>query len=223
MRNKIKTLGLALVAVLAMSALAASAASAGVTEIEGGTSATLHGEQLENSHVFTLTDNSNLTTTCKVATFSAVGETANGISTAELHPEYSECTAFAGLSATVNTTGCNYLVHAGEETAAGEFDASVDVNCEAGKEITITAGTCELKVHKTLFLLLLRITNSGGGGNLMDLLLHMNVVKITYTITKDGFLCPLSGLGEFKEGDYTGTATVRAFRGGKQVGITMKK
>jgi hypothetical protein len=222
MIRKIKTLGLAMVAVLAMSALAASAASAGVTEIEGGTSATLHGAQVENSHVFTLTDNSNLTTTCKTATFSATGETANGTSTIETHPEYSECTAFAGLTATVTTTGCNYLFHLGAETAAGEFDGTVDIVCTGENTIKITAGTCEVKVGSQTGLTAGTSTNSGGAGSSMDLLLHTKSSKIKYSVLKDGFLCPLSGVGSYTESDYTGTTTVTASRNGKQVGLTLK-
>jgi hypothetical protein len=35
-----------------------------------------------------------------------------------------------------------------------------------------------------------------------------NVGKIAYTVTKDGFLCPLSGTGSFSDGKYTGITLV---------------
>jgi hypothetical protein len=225
MIRKVNVLGLATVAVLAMGALLASAAQAGTLETETGGSVLLHGEQVENSHVFTLTDNGNLTTTCTGATFSAVGETANGSSTIESHPEYSGCTAF-GLSATITTTGCNYLFHIGEETGAGEFGGTVDIKCGTGA-IVITAGTCEVKVGTQSGLNSGTATDSGGAGNLMDILLHSNTTNIHYTVTKDGFLCPLSGTGNFTQSDYTGTTTIRCYHTkvepANQTGCTLKK
>jgi len=159
MIRNIKKLGLAMVAVLAMSALVASAAQAGKVDVPS--TATLHGSQVEGSHTFTLTDNSNLTTKCTTATCTAVGTVADGAETIEIHPEYSGCTAFGIASTTITTTGCNYLFHIGANTS-GTFDGTVDVNCGSGS-IVISNALCEVKVDTQSGLYGGKLTNCVAG------------------------------------------------------------
>jgi hypothetical protein len=215
MNRKFKALGLAAVAALAIVAVAASMAQASNPGKLMATSypATLHGSQVEGeNHVFTLTDNSSLTTECTTATFTGTQKEASSTST--VHPEYGKgggkCTAFLGLSATITTDGCNYLFHIGNTiTPGGNWDGTVDIECEAGKSISIVAGTCEVKVDAQNGLSTVEGINMAGSPS--DVTVKANVKNIHYTVTKDGFLCPLEGVGkEFVLGDYTGNTTITA-------------
>jgi hypothetical protein len=217
MNRKFKALGLAAVAALAIVAVAASMAQASNPGKLMATSypATLHGSQVEGeNHVFTLTDNSNLTTECTTATFTGTQKEASSTST--VHPEYGKgggrCSAFLGLTATITTDGCNYLFHIGNTiTPGGNWDGTVDIECEAGKAITIVTGTCELRVDPQKGLSTVEGINMLEAKPAADVTVKTNVRNIHYTVTKDGFLCPLEGLGkEFVLGDYTGNTTITA-------------
>jgi len=226
MVRKLKALGLALVAVLAMSAVVASAANAGSLYNTNGTyPVTLHGEQeAEKTHVFTLTDNSNLTTTCTTATFA--GTLSGTSSTATIHPTYGKatgagnCTAF-GLSAEITTTGCDYVFHIGNTITSGVYDGTVDIVCSGTNKIIIVAGSCEVQVGSQNGLATVT-GNNVAGSNPDDVTITAEVEGIDYTVTKDGFLCPLSGTGNFTEGDYTGATTVKGSVEGKQIPLALE-
>jgi hypothetical protein len=124
-----------------------------------------------------------------------------------VHPEYKECTAF-GAAATVTTTNCDYLFHIGSATAGG-WHTTTDVVCSGGSTIKVVSGNCEVTINSQSGLTTSELTNSGTEAE-MDLLLHTSITGIHYTVVKDGAGCALSGTGEFSQGDYTGTTTVKA-------------
>jgi hypothetical protein len=124
-----------------------------------------------------------------------------------VHPEYKECTAF-GAAATVTTTNCDYLFHIGAATAGG-WHTTTDVVCSGGSTIKVVSGNCEVTISGQTGLTTSELTNSGTEAE-MDLLLHTAITGIHYTVVKDGTGCPLSGTGEFSQGDYTGTSTIKA-------------
>jgi len=226
MIRKFKTVGLALVAVLAVGAFAASSAQAGLIMSDSNTHSTLHGEGT-NTHVFKLTDQTSLTAKCKKSTFT--GAVTEPSSTQRLHPEYSECEAFGFASATVTTTGCDYMYHI-ENTIPNSsiYHASMDIECEAGKSITIVAGTCEVDIGSnhsgTPVNQGLTTTRAKNGvvGGVNDVTLEAELKSIKYIVTKDGFLCPLDGTGTFVAGDYEGNTTLKAERGGAPEGVTIE-
>jgi hypothetical protein len=226
MIRNFKALALALVAVFAMSAIAASVASAtaGTLTAEGRTVIGT-GEQVgEHELMFTdhpLSGGGFATTKCKKATFTGTAGVTDGATSVTVHPEYKECTAF-GQPATITTTGCDYLLHFGTPTAGG-WHVVTDIVCTGNSVIRIVTGTCDIHIKSQTGLTTSEATNSGGASTAMDLLLHTNITGIKYTVTKDPIGCPLSGIGDFSNGDYRGTTTVKAHDKITQVavGITL--
>ncbi len=175
MIRNFKVMGLVVVAVLAMSAVVASAASASnFTASKYPTAATAASEKGNDDFK---TEAGSVE--CK-ASF-AVDALEGPSETATVTPTYSECQAFGFLSATVNMNGCDYVFHTNGE---------VDVECPAGKVITIVASTCEATVGTQTGLKSVALSNSGAG-----ISAQANVTGIAYTVTKDGFLCPFNGTG----------------------------
>jgi hypothetical protein len=206
-----KMLGVAVVAVLAL-AVSASAASAAMFKIEGTTGPfTVKAEQVASeNHVFTI--EGGLSTKCKKATFEGtVGATE--VSTLEVTPSYSECTAF-GLSATVNMHSCKYKFL--EPAGSGPFTGNLNLVC-GSEPATITAGTCEVTVTSQENRGTLTYNNEATSPK--TVLVEANVTGLKYTKVKDGFLCPLSGTGTREDGTYTGNTTAKGFEGATQKGV----
>jgi hypothetical protein len=226
MIRKLKALGLAFVALCAMSAVIASAAQATAGTLTSEGKKVIATAEQVGEHEFTLTDHEVspgvfASTKCKKATFTGTAAVTDGATSVQVHPVYSECTAF-GLAATVTTTGCDYVLTTGTPTAAG-WHVITDIVCTTGFHIKIVTATCEVTVHPQTGLVTSEVTNSGGSGTAMDLLLHTNITNITYIVDKDGIGCPLKGTGTFFKGDYVGTTTVKAHDSvtGVPVGITL--
>jgi hypothetical protein len=236
MIRKLKALGLALVAVFAMSAIVASAASAtaGTLTAEGKT--VIATAEQSGEHEFVLTDHpiapGFAVTKCKKAVFTGTAGVTDGATSVTAHPVYTECTAF-GQPATITTTGCDYVLNTGTpvivEGVQTGWHVVTDLVCAETKEptvnhvIKIVTGTCEVTVGGQTGLTTSEVTNSGGAGTAMDLLLHTKITGIKYTVVKDNIGCPLSGTGSFSKGDYNGTTTVKAHDAETKVavGITL--
>ena len=122
MSKKRKVLGVLVVAALAISAFGASASGASAaTEFRAATSPVKVTADQTTTNVFTV-DGTEVK--CTTAHFATEGEIAAPSATLLVHPEYSGCTAFGFVGATVKTTGCNYNLH-----AAG----SVDIHLQHGQ------------------------------------------------------------------------------------------
>jgi len=209
MTRKLKALGLAMVAVFAMSAIAAQGAQAATPGLLTAASypATLTGTNTAgNIHKFELTA-LKLSTECTTAKFA--GSLASpGSSTITVAPTYEGCKAF-GLSATIDTTGCHYLIHIGETlTPGGNYGGTIDAECSGTNLIRITAGIignkCEVTVASQTGL-----SKGEGIAGASDIEVKATVTGIKYTVTKDEGTCPLSKVGEtFSDGDYNGNVTV---------------
>lgn len=210
MRN-LKVLALALVAVLAMSAVAASTAPADAFTGEA-TPVTLTGSQ-EGSDVLTTTSGN---TTCKEVRYT--GTSASGVTTATVTPSYPEKTAIGeqncsgGLPSLVHTNGCVYLFHLGAAT-----EGTVDINCPAGKEITITAGynvttKCTIHIPPQTGLIKVNYSNTGSG-NTREIIVTTAITNLKYTHTKGsglGACTPGSGT----TGSYNGKARITGEKDG---------
>ena len=202
MIRNLKSLGLALVAVLAMSAVVASAAQAVPSFTASAYPATGTGSNKAGSETFTTEAG---TVQCDSHFEGTLTEAS---STLTITPKYSECTAFGFLNATVETEGCTYVFHATEQVSAGVYNSHVDVVCPEGKSIKIVAATCKAEVKSQNGLTTAKSTNSGS-----SVTVQPNVTNIAMTVTQDGFGCPFSGTGA-KTGSYHGDVLVSRVGGG---------
>jgi hypothetical protein len=214
MSRKLKTLGIALIAVFALTAVAASAASANTF-----TSTTSPGKLVANqegTHKFTITGQ---TVTCTKAEFTSVPTfITTPTSTVEVHPVYEGCTAFGFVGANVTTTGCNYKLTAGH-LASGKYNLPLSIVCSGSNVIKITVSTCEAQVGGQSF------PTGNLGSNLptspTTVKLETNLTEIAAKVTKSGILCPLTvGEGSKDISSYVGNTIVKGFNeAGTQVGV----
>jgi hypothetical protein len=234
---KFKALGLAFVAVFAMSAVVATAAQATagtLTTFPAGKTVDITAEQV-GLHEFKLTDHevqpgSFASATCSYAHFDGVGAISTGATqitvtpTYGTHPPQGETCIVFGQPGRITTTGCDYLLKSGTPTGGG-WHVTTDLVCTGANTIIIESGTCEVHIGPQTGLTTSQVTNSGSASpeTAMDLLLHIKITGIKYTVTKDSIGCPLKGTGTFTGGDYTGTTTVQATDSttGAAVGITL--
>jgi hypothetical protein len=199
MIKNLKILGLTVVAVLAFGVVAASAASAAVEFHGSEAGLNLTGEQTVKN-VFT-TDAG--TVECEKAVFTGT-TTALAAPTQQVHPEYKECTVeFLGfhLEAPVNTTGCDYVLH-----AAG---GAVDIVCGSGSEIVVSAPGCTVDVPGGQTVNSVSYANEGTAPN-RSVVVTSNVNNIQYT-EHGSFPNTCAHSGEATTGGtYTGAVTVEA-------------
>ena len=137
MIHKLKSLGFAFFALLAIGMMAVSAASADEFQSESENT-TLTGAQ-EKHLEGGVERNDRFTTSggiveCSTATYKGA-QAAKKVTTVSVTPTYSGCT-FAGLSAVVHTNECEYVF----SLNAGLTTGKVRVSCPAGKEIVVTVG-----------------------------------------------------------------------------------
>jgi len=193
MIRNLKALGLALVAVFAMSAIAASAASAlEFTATNGNYPVKFSGTQpAAEPHAFTA---DGFTTECKVAEFNGTQKAKSSTSSAT--PTYKECeVAGSGgfLSATVTMNGCEYVFD-----VSGGANATVDLVCPAGKDVTIDAGSCV--IHIAPF-------ENKSHVNMSNNKPHIDAkptVSGIHAVLTDAFLCPFEGNTTTTTGTLTG-------------------
>jgi hypothetical protein len=188
MIRKFKTLGIAMVAVLALSAVVASAASAtNFTASKYPTAGTATSEK-GNDDFKTEAGSVECKAHFAVAALTEPSETVT------VTPTYTECKAFGFLNATVNMNGCDYVFHS---------NGQVDVVCASGGPIKITAGTCETTIAAQSGLGTVDLANSGTG-----ISAQATVTGIAYTVTKDGIGCPFGGTGAKTGATYTQNTAV---------------
>ena len=197
MIRNFKVMAGALVGSLLVAAFTASGASASTIKSQNYP-VSIEGSQ-STTHKFTAGSTS---ITCENVTFQ--GSALAASSAVTLHPTVSGCTAFGFVNVTITTTGCDIVVHSAAEVSSEKFDGTVDVVCESGKAITVVAGPCSVEFKAQEGLNTISFQNTAGG----QLTVGANVSGIAYTVTKDGFLCPLAGTGNFTNGGYTGDTAV---------------
>lgn len=220
MPSKAFPLHCALVAILAFAGLgAAASASANGFDAEAFP-VTFKGAQKEAASIEA--EGGLLKVSCKVATLtSAAVEVATASESLAFAPSYSECTSLFG-AATVTTTGCQYVLHAGSETGTGEFSGTADISCEKEAKISIATGTCEAQIGSQTGL---------GGITFHDELeaspprftAAISLSKVKYTVTKDGFGCPFAGLGAKENGILKENESVTGSTGVSSVGVHLNK
>lgn len=172
MIRNLKALGLALGAILALGALSAASASA-------------QGERFhaDEENVILTGESANPTLgvgsvsiTCATGTYEgteAGEQTTEGgphghswtSTTITVHPKYDDCEIFGFVDATVTTDGCDFVLTSHlVDTTENEEHAEVEVECTDGKQITIAASGCTVKI------------GSGGSGDVPENTLGHGVV-----------------------------------------------
>lgn len=151
MNGKLKTLGLTLLAVLALGAATATGASAEGSYVFESPHAELEGSQTEASEFETKFG----VVSCEVATFKGTAssegeeseEAKEPVSDLTITPSYSGC-KLGGLSVTVDMNGCQYTLTAPEEAEESPpFDLHAElhiVNCSS--PIRMTAPGCTVEI-----------------------------------------------------------------------------
>lgn len=186
MVRRAKTLGLALIAALAVAALGAAVAGASNFTASKYTTS-FEGQSPKGNDVFATEAG---TVECK-AHFT--GSIAAPSESQTVTPTYTECKAFGFLSATVEMSGCDYVFYT---------NAKVDLICPAFKWVVIKASTCTATIGYQTGLSSVSLTN---GPNFI--IAKANVGGIVYSATQDGIGCPFNGVGTKFGGTYKqGTA-----------------
>jgi hypothetical protein len=201
-----KALALAFAVVFATSAVTASLASADSLVTEGGISVSVRGKESGTGDVLTTTAG---TVKCKEILYG--GSIPSPVTTFSLTPQYpvktaggeQNCTGF-GFPAEVTASGCWFLFHIGAATTG-----TVDIVCEPGHEITITAssiGKIKCVVHIPSQNSKGTITYKNiGSSTTRELEIEANLSTLSYSHTAG----ELGGLGSCT----SGSATVGSYSG----------
>ncbi len=209
MSSKFKTLGLALVASLALSAILASMAQAtfSFTAPEGAVNLT--GNQVTQKAFTT----SGGEMKCNSVIFT--GTTTAASSTQQLfEPHYSGCTSF-GFTAHVNATGCSYLFTTPTvKLTPTEYTGAPPHLVCAGGGITITptffgASMCTTLISAQTPTSGHVIYKNEGAGTTRDVLMTTTTSGTHYTST--GGICGESGK-TLTDGASTGSMTIKGFK-----------
>jgi hypothetical protein len=198
MIHRLKALGLALTAVLAMCALVASASQAAGSFTYGAGTVKLDITQDPASPIHKFTIDAGSFSCNEVhahsTVFNATDITTTGL-TYQNSGSADTCPASIG-TATLNANGCGYTLTAGETLNAMETTAAeTHFVCPAGKVMSWTvAGLCTLEFGpqtiKGGHVVYRTITNAGGAG-IHDVTAEFTITGITYDQT--GVFCPNGG------------------------------
>lgn len=205
MTRKLRTLGLALVAVVVMNAVIASSASASYEFTSNKANTNLTAAQIGN-HTFST---AGQTIQCSTTTSSGT-QSGSAASEITVTPNYSNCTYSAGAKVVhVTMNGCAYIL-TGATTADGKH-GTVDIECPAGKVIEMHftnfngAETCTLTIASQIETEGYTATNSVTDPN--HIVIH-TTGRVTIKPHGNGG-CPLLVTAVFK-----GTTTVEGFTDG---------
>jgi hypothetical protein len=134
-------------------------------------------------------------------------------STMKLAVTYTECKAFGFLSATVTPEGCEFVVHGTEKVTTDEYKAHLGFECPAGKSLKISVSNCAAEYKTQTGLTTVNLKDETAASPAKDIKYDPKVTTgVKYTVTKDGFACPLTGTGEYSDGSISG---------GSEGGITL--
>lgn len=209
MACNLKSVGLALIAVLAMSALAASAAQANPEYTSSTYPATATGSNTAGNETLTTVGGSVQCDADYLVEEYGGGYIVEASDILTVSFTYTNCVAFGFLSATINSNGCTFTYHATEKVSATEYLNHTDIDCPSGNSIKITAGTCEVALPDQNGLTTVSTTNLAGG----TVTVEPELSGITLNTLKDGFACPLTGTGHSKA-SYHGDIVISRIGGG---------
>jgi hypothetical protein len=219
MSGKLKSIGVALIAVLALSGVAATSAQAtGLFEAEEYP-ATLESEQTET---FEFEIEELGTVECEDVDIS--GELESAASVIMVTPSFEECSV-PGLGEAEVITECDFAIWGGEEVEEGEFETPLDVVCP--EELGGAAG---IWLHIPTTGCVVSVKGQVGLGGLFikpkffpfpDLVVGAKVGSVTAAIENTvGKKCAV-GVGAVKLNVYGGL-TITAFGIKPTIGLTLK-
>jgi hypothetical protein len=229
MIRKLKVLGLALTAVLAMSAVVASASQAtvgsftwanGTTQLDATQDAATPNQKfVVDAGSFTCNE---VHGTAKVSGTSSTDVTSEKTITYQNSGSTDTCPASIG-TATVKMNECGFTFTAGETLNAMETTASViHVVCPGTNVISVSvAGLCTVEVPAQTptggHVVFRTITNAFGAG-IHDVTVEATVTGITYDQT--GIFCPNGGTKHGTNGTYNGNITITGTDGANPPHVT---
>jgi hypothetical protein len=205
MTRKLKALGMALFAVMAMGAFSASMASANFHSESSHT--IIDGKQpVAEDDVFTVNAG---TVKCTEASYSGT-QNATTTSAVSVVPKYTGCTAFGFVNAPIDVVDCEYEFTA--TTTTLHIRNVPNKTCK----ITVTAFNCHVSLGAQT---LTGITyDNAGSEKTRDVTATANISNIKYTQESKSF--PGCTNGTFTNGTYKGSGTVTGTNtAGEQVGI----
>jgi hypothetical protein len=213
MIRKLKALGVAITAVLALSAVAASGAQA--FEFTSSNTAKAghphehtisHGTQT-TSHVFTAGEGFG-GISCAVAEFEGTGTGTD--TTVRSLPTYENCKDSFGRTAHVSTNGCEYEFHAKVKVNSDLYTGTSNLLCPTGKSITVeitSSGSVVCTVHIGPQTGISPIKFELGTSQPTDIVVNSEAANVKSTTTGGFFSCGVSE-GSHTDGTYTGKTTV---------------
>jgi hypothetical protein len=207
MSRKIRLLGLALFATVALSAVSATGAQAGeFTAAEFP--ATITGQNVAGEHFIT-TDLGVLV--CSVTFHGALEEASE---TMTIAPNYGTGCTIAGIEVHVANNGCDFLFRAGNTLGGHEVGGSMDIKCPEGSamdfEIT-SMMVCHLTIPDQIGLGGLTYTNNTMPA---DVDIDFGIEGFVYRMDAG---CPMAGIRG--NGAYSGTSTIKADHAGMGTGF----
>lgn len=198
MLSKINKTGAAMIAVVVLGAFGTAAAQGSVFYTkENKYPVSITGTQL-GEQIMKLDVEVGKNPEVKCTTLSSTGTLAAASSTLTVQPTYGGCTAF-GEAATVNATGCSYVIHSKEILTPDEYSATTDLTCGAGGFINILTAACEVHFTPQNGMMWFKLTDSTAAGNVFFGALNNT---FSYTVKKDGGGCALTGLETRVDGTF---------------------
>lgn len=210
--RRIKNIGLAAIAVLALSAVGATAASAAEFEAETATatisSSNPYGLQAWTFHTASQhCDAPQLEGTLKVP-----------IKTLEAGAKDAACyDNYTGFE--LKTNGCSLVHRLGVKTGAATFSGSVDIACPAGKTISFTGGVKTCKVDVPAQNNLPATYENVGAGSERAIKVTVNASGLKHSQVS-GSDCG-AAIGSYSDGSWSGSWKLQGSNGGP-VGIWVK-
>jgi hypothetical protein len=214
--KSIKTLGIAVLAALALTAVAgAGSASAALFSSEVGNTkwSGTRAEQMQGEYNLSLNGE---VWTCHEANFSSstvAGKTSTELTTAQgLAFTFSPGCVFIGQAVFWNMDGCQYRFHAGAATSSvGTMDI---VGCKAGLVFSRPSPACRVEIPNQTGLGPVEY-KSVGSGSTRAVTIKANITNITFK--REGAGCV--NVGTYSNGHYTGEWTVTGSASSKQVPV----
>jgi hypothetical protein len=211
MGHKLKKLGVSLVAVLALSLVITSiSAAAQFTSSSYPTTTKAEGTE---SYGYATVEGSSIE--CSSGSASATLSAASSTLTI-VEGKASKCSAFGFAEGTVNSEGCAVLVHV-TGGSGDTYTGTSDLLCPAGQSVKTVAGSCKTEVKPQTGSVTLELLNNTGGGYVE---VKLKTSNVAYTVTQDGFLCPLNGTGNKTGGTAVQTKTGTVKVAGRTISIS---
>lgn len=131
------------------------------------------------------------------------GTLSSASSTLELGTffHFAECNAWGFINMTISNS-CKQVFHATEKQAADQYKAHYGLKCPAGTALVLTAGTCAIEIKEQEGRTTVDVDDDTGPPKRVTL--DYEVSSLAYTVTKDGFGCPLKSTGAKTDGTITG-------------------